>query len=267
MRPTEPSLRATRRRAPPRDGAGAPFGHAQDPRPPVALLGLLRPARGRRSRCRPRTGRSRARRRARPCSRGRASDGRGGRPGSSALRPRLRARAPSPARPRGRSGSPPAAAAPRAAAPPRAPVAQLAHHRLGHRQLHVWLSPSPRHHGALVLGRGAGHGQHAAPGVEHDHAGVQRPAGRARHRGQAGAGLDASETSSSASRNDAATGLAGLRPTRRAGRRSIGGGRLRRPRSAEPPAASAADAIRRSGRSSRRPPGRSRCRCRAAPRG
>ena len=104
-------------------------------------------------------------------------------------------------------------------------------------------------------------------GVEHDHAGVERAGGRAGHRGRPAPDSTASETSSSASRNERSTGLAGLRPSveRDAGAPRGGrlGGRVPRGRLA----ASAADAIRRIGRRSRRPRARSPPRSRAGRRG
>ena len=70
------------------------------------------------------------------------------------------------------------------------PVAQAPDLGLRHPQRDRLGPGLARHHRALVLGRRARHGQHAAPRVEHDHARVERPAGRARHGGQPGAGLD-----------------------------------------------------------------------------
>jgi hypothetical protein len=69
-------------------------------------------------------------------------------------------------------------------------VAQLTHRQLGHAQLDSLGAPLTGHRRALVLGRGARHGQHAAGCVDHDHAGVEGATGRAGDLGQAGAGLD-----------------------------------------------------------------------------
>ena len=73
---------------------------------------------------------------------------------------------------------------------PRGPVAQPSHLGVGHPQVDGLGAGLAGHHRALVLGRRARHGEHAAAGVEHDHARVERAARRARHRGQAGARLD-----------------------------------------------------------------------------
>ena len=70
------------------------------------------------------------------------------------------------------------------------PVAQLADDLVGHSQLHLLAAALAGQHGALVLGGLAGHGQHARRGVEHDHAGAQGPARRAGHGRKPGAGLD-----------------------------------------------------------------------------
>jgi hypothetical protein len=70
------------------------------------------------------------------------------------------------------------------------PVAQLSDLLLGHPQLDALRAALAGHHGALVLARGARHGQHAAGGVQHDHARVERAAGGPGYLGQAGAGLD-----------------------------------------------------------------------------
>ena len=69
-------------------------------------------------------------------------------------------------------------------------VTEPAHLGVGHPQLDRFRAPLTRHHGALVLGGRARHGKHAAPGVEHDHARLERTARRARNRGQAGTRLD-----------------------------------------------------------------------------
>ena len=70
------------------------------------------------------------------------------------------------------------------------PVAQRPNVGVGHTQVDGLGPGLAGHHGPLVLGRRARHGQHAAAPVEHDHARLERPAGRARDGGQAGARLD-----------------------------------------------------------------------------
>jgi hypothetical protein len=69
-------------------------------------------------------------------------------------------------------------------------VAELSDRQLGHAQLDALRPSLAGHHGALVLARLAGHREHAAARVEHDHAGIERPPGRARHRRKTGARLD-----------------------------------------------------------------------------
>ena len=70
------------------------------------------------------------------------------------------------------------------------PVAKLAHHHVGHPQLVDQGAVAPAEHEALVLGRRARHGEHAARGVDHGHARPQRAVRGSGHLGQAAARLD-----------------------------------------------------------------------------
>ena len=174
----------------PLDGARAALGDGQDARRPVALLGLLRARRARRSRCRPPSrsapssvaratmfSRSVSLRETRSSSRSRTA--------ASLARSGPRARSSS--RREDRSHDADEVGRVRLAA---VAVVQPADDCAGDRQVQPLAARLARQHRALVLGRGAGDREHAARGVDHRDAGVERAPAGARDLGQSGAALD-----------------------------------------------------------------------------